>query len=274
MTADVELIEPAADLKRNAARRGSGRSAKLRIVGTQLAILIAFFAVWEAAVRFGKLNPFFFGMPTEILQNLIEWILDGSIFLNALATLNEAVSGFLLAVVLAVPIGIFLARSPFWGKVFHPFIDLANSTPRFALAPLFVLIFGLGMMTKVVLVFSVVFFVMLINTIAGASAIEKNYIRFAQLVGVSKRQLFLKVIVPATAGWLIAGMRIGAPYAIAAAVVGEMISANQGLGYLVVKYAGLLEMSKVLAAVLVLAVGGWGLNACISSLVKRLPWVR
>jgi NitT/TauT family transport system permease protein len=151
---------------------------------------------------------------------------------------------------------------------------MANSTPRFALAPLFVLFFGIGLLTKVVLVFSVVYFVMLINTIAGASSIDKNFIRLAQVSGASRLQLFTKVILPATARWLIAGMRISAPYAIAAAVVGEMISSNKGLGFMVVKYAGLLDTSKVLATILVLAVGGWGLNALFAWGARRLPWMR
>jgi NitT/TauT family transport system permease protein len=92
-------------------------------------------------------------------------------------------------------------------------------------------------------------------------------------VGVSTVQLYSKVILPATARWLIAGMRISAPYSIAAAVVGEMISSNRGLSFLVVKYAGLLETSKVLGAVLILAIGGFALNAVLSSLLKKLPWV-
>jgi NitT/TauT family transport system permease protein len=114
---------------------------------------------------------------------------------------------------------------------------------------------------------------MLISTISGTNAVDNNHVRFAQLVGVSRRQLYAKVILPATTQWLVAGMRISAPYAIAAAVVGEMISSNKGLGFLIVRYSGLLETSKVLAAVLTLAVAGWALNICLTWLFKRLPWV-
>jgi len=250
-------------------RRKPGRAT---VLATQIGILLAFVTLWQWGASAGMVNTFFFGSPAEIYQTLREWTLDGSLFLHTLTTLYEAAIGFLAAVVLAVPIGIGLARSPFWGKVFAPFIDVINSMPRFALAPLFVLFFGLGLLTKVVLVFSVAFFVMLINTIAGASSVDQNHIRFAQLVGVSRWQLLSKVILPATANWLIAGMRLSAPYSIAAAVVGEMISATRGLGYLIIKYAGLLETSKVMAAILFLALAGWVLNMGLTWLFRRLPW--
>jgi NitT/TauT family transport system permease protein len=247
--------------------------SRLRVFATQLVLLGIFGAIWQVAASQDWINSFFFGTPLEIVSTLKEWALDGTLLFNTATTLYEAAVGFVVAVIVAVPTGIALARSPFWGRVFHPFIDLANSTPRFALAPLFVLFFGLTPMTKIVLVFSVVYFVMLISTISGTNAVDKNYIRFAQLVGVSRRQLYAKVILPATTQWLVAGMRISAPYAIAAAVVGEMISSNKGLGFLIVRYSGLLETSKVLAAVMTLAVAGWALNICLTWLFKRLPWV-
>jgi len=242
------------------------------ILATQLAIVVVFASLWQLGASTGVVNTFFFGEPAEIFATLKEWTLDGSLFVNAATTLYEAAMGFIVAVVVAVPIGIGLARSAFWGRVFSPFIDIANSTPRFALAPLFVLFFGLGLVTKVVLVFSVAFFVMLINTIAGASSVDPNHIRFAQLVGVSRWELLSKVIMPATTNWLVAGMRLSAPYSIAAAVVGEMISSTRGLGYLIVKYAGLLETSKVMAALLFLAIGGWCLNRGLTWLFRKLPW--
>ena len=248
-------------------------ASRFAIIATQFALIAGVVAAWEWGVRIGYINEFFFGAPSEIYKVLRVWILDGSLFYHAAMTLWEAALGFSIAVVVAVPIGIALARSPFWGKVFSPFIDIANSTPRFALAPLFVLIFGVGLVTKAILVFSVVFFVMLINTIAGASSVDPNHIRFAQLVGVSRWQLFTKVIMPATTNWLIAGMRLSAPYSIAAAVVGEMISSTSGLGFLVIRYAGLLETSRVMAALLFLALGGWSLNLFLTWLFRRIsPW--
>jgi NitT/TauT family transport system permease protein len=273
MTASTAGSAPggAADRPQAAKRKGRWTGA-LGVAVTQVCIIVVFTALWQWGASAGWINSFFFGEPAEIYATLKEWTLDGSLFQNTAVTLAEAALGFSIALLIAVPVGIWLARSKFWGRVFSPFIDVANSTPRFALAPLFVLFFGLGLVSKIVLVFSVAFFVMLINTIAGASSVDQNHIHFARLVGVTRWQLLSKVILPATAIWLIAGMRLAAPYSIAAAVVGEMISATQGLGYLIVKYAGLLETSKVLAAVLFLAIGGWLLNMALTWLFRRLPW--
>jgi len=266
------IAEASSDASKMPPARRRRSPTPAAILATQLGIVVIFASLWQLGASTGVVNTFFFGEPAEIYAALKQWALDGSLFVNAATTLYEAAMGFIAAVVVAVPIGIGLARSPFWGKVFSPFIDIANSTPRFALAPLFVSFFGLGLVTKVILVFSVAFFVMLINTIAGASSVDPNHIRFAQLVGVSRWQLLSKVIMPATSNWLIAGMRLSAPYSIAAAVVGEMISSTRGLGYLIVKYAGLLETSKVMAALLFLAIGGWCLNRGLTWLFRKLPW--
>ncbi|MBV6756687.1 ABC transporter permease [Rhodococcus opacus] len=259
---------------RKATRRRKSEVNPVAVRGTQIAIVVAALALWEFAAQQLWIDSFFVGQPSAIAESLWGWITDGSLLRNAWVTFSEAASGFVIAVVLAIPIGIFLARNKFWGSVAKTFVDLANSTPRFALAPLFVLFFGLGPAPKVVLVVSVVFFLMLINTIAGVESIDDNLLRMGRLLNASKFQTFRKLILPATGEWLIAAMRMSAPYALAAAVVGEMISSTEGLGYLVVKYAGLLETSKVFAAVFCLALCGWTLNAIATGLAQRTPWMK
>lgn len=240
----------------------------------QVVALVAFLGLWEIAARQKWIDPFFWGQPSKIFQDLWSWVKDGSLFTNTAVTFLEAAVGFVIAVVIAVPLGIFLARSPWWYRFTSPLIDIANSTPRFALAPLFVLFLGLGYMSKIVLVISVVLFPVLINTMAGVKAIDDNLFKMAYLINTSRLQMLTKVIVPATGPWLIAAMRLSAPYALAAAVVGEMISANQGLGYLVVKYSGLLDTSATLAAVFMLALCGWALNALATWGAGRAPAMR
>jgi NitT/TauT family transport system permease protein len=254
--------------------REQRRRHRLSVVLTQIGIVVAVFGVWQLLVELDWLNSFFFGSPVLIFTRFARWVADGSLFIHTLVTLYEAAVGFVIAVVFAIPIGLFLARSRFWDRVTRPFIDMANATPRFALAPLFVLIFGLGVTTKVVLVISIVFFIMLINTMAGVKAIEEDYVRLGMVAGATKMQLFGRVIVPATGGYVIAGLRLSVPYALAGAVVGEMLSGSEGLGYLVAHEAGLLDTSGVLAAVLVLAILGWALNALVALAVARTPWAR
>lgn len=250
------------------------RRFRTKVLITQLVLVVAFIGLWQIGVSLGIINHFYWGSPALIWQHLAKWVLDGSLFGNILTTLYESSLGFVISVVTAVPIGMALARSRFWDRVTLPFVDMANATPRFALAPLFVLAFGLGSQMKIALVITVVFFIMLINTMAGVKAIEEDYIRLGQISGASRVQLFTRVIAPATSGYVLAGLRLSVPYALAAAVVGEMLSGSSGLGYLVTNEAGLIDISGVLAAVIVLAIIGWALNALVTFAVSRTPWVR
>jgi NitT/TauT family transport system permease protein len=254
--------------------RGLRRRTRTRVLATQLGLVVGFIALWQILGNLGIINSFLFGSPWGIAQILWRWIADGTLLTNTAVTLYEAAVGFVIAFVIAIPLGIALARSSFWDRVTSPFIDMANATPRFALAPVFVFIFGLGSMMKIALVFSVVFFVLLINTMAGTKAIEEDYIRLGRISGASRAEMFGKVILPATGGYILAGLRLSVPYALAAAVVGEMFSGNSGLGYLVSNQAGLLVINGVFAAVIVLALFGWALNSIVNALVARTPWAR
>jgi NitT/TauT family transport system permease protein len=267
--------QPSEFVGQSAGRRPVRRGRRsLWINLTRLGLLVGFFGLWQLAVDMKWLDQFLYGSPSGIASKLHLWLSDGTLFQNLWATFFEAGIGFAIAVTAAVPIGMILARSPFWDRVMQPFIDMANATPRFALAPLFVLLFGLGRTTKVFLVISIVFFIMLINTLAGVKAINEDYIRLARVSGATRFELFVRVILPATGGFLVAGLRLSAPYALAGAVVGEMLSGSEGLGYLVVNQSGLLDTAGVLAAVLILAVVGGVLNQVVTILVKRTPWVR
>lgn len=255
-------------------RRGGSAKRRTTVHLTQLAIVATFFVVWQVLVNSGVIDPLNFGSPTEVASKLGEWITDGTLLHNFWVTFYEAGIGFVIAVVAAVTIGIVLARSPFWDKVTQPFIDMVNATPRFALAPLFVLLVGIERTSKIVLVVSIVFFIMLVNTLAGVKAVNEDYVRLGKVCGGSKREIFAKVILPATGGYVMAGLRLSVPYALGGAVVGEMLAGSEGLGYLVANQAGLLEMSGVLAAVLILAIVGWGVNGIVTILVRRTPWAR
>lgn len=250
------------------------RRHRLMVVVTQVGLVAIALIAWQIGADTGLINTFFFSSPVEIWEKLIRWAVDGTLLSNTLVTLYEAFVGFIISVVLAIPIGMFLARSSFWDAVTRPFIDMANATPRFALAPLFVIMFGLGSMMKVALVFTVVFFIVLINTIAGVKAVEEDFVRLGRISGASRGALFGKIIIPAAGGYILAGLRLAVPYALAAAVVGEMLSGSSGLGYLVANQSGLLILSGVYAAVLVLALLGWALNSLVNFIVTKTPWAR
>lgn len=239
-------------------------------VAVQLALVAVALGLWELAARTKVYDTFFFSSPSLIAGRLSQWVSDGSLLRNTYATLSEAFIGFVIASLLGIPLGIVLGRSTFWENVARPFIDMGNSTPRFALSPLFILWFGLGLVSKVAVVVSIVFFIMVINTTAGVRAVSRDHVRMLQLMGATRGQLFRKVLLPSVREWILAAIRLSTPYALAGAVIGEMIAATQGLGYLIVQRAGNLDTSGVMAAILVLALLGWGLNAAVDFTVRRL----
>lgn len=255
-------------------RRKKRRKSRGPVLLTQLGIVVGLIALWQILGNLGLLNTLLFGSPLGVGQTLWKWILDLSLFMNAFITLYEAFLGFAIAFVLAIPIGVILARSPFWDRVTDPFVDMANATPRFALAPVFVFIFGLGSSMKIALVFTVVFMVLLINTMAGAKAVEEDYVRLGQVAGANRWQVLARVILPAAGGYILAGLKLSVPYALSAAVVGEMLSGSTGLGSVVTQQAGLLIVNGVYASVIVLAVFGWGLTSLVNWLLSRTAWAR
>jgi NitT/TauT family transport system permease protein len=265
----IATVSPDGSVNRAAQRR---RRRRALVTATQIGLVVVALAAWQIGADAGFINTFFFSSPVEIWEKLVRWAVDGTLLSNTLVSLYEAFLGFIISVVLAIPIGMFLARSTFWDAVTRPFIDMANATPRFALAPLFVIMFGLGSTMKIALVFTVVFFIVLINTIAGVKAVEEDFVRLGRISGASRGALFMKVIIPAAGGYILAGLRLAVPYALAAAVVGEMLSGSSGLGYLVANQSGLLILSGVYAAVLVLALLGWALNSLVNFAVSKTPW--
>lgn len=241
---------------------------ELIVWAVRLAIFVVVVVSWEVAASTGAINPFFWGQPTGIGRYLVQWSQDQLPY-DLIITLQEAFYGLVIGAVGGIVLGIWLGLSPFWRAVFQPYIDLANSTPRIALAPLFLLWLGLGMASKVGVVVSIVFFIMVINTQEGVSAIHKDQFRLLQILGSNRQDRIRYVVLPASINWIKAGLRLSIPYAIAGAVIGEFVAANSGLGYRLVQEAGVLNANGTLAVVLLLAVLGALLSAASNALLSE-----
>lgn len=172
--------------------------------------------------------------------------------------------------VLGIPIGFLLARVRFLDDVSRPYMDVLNATPRMALVSLFVLWFGLGISSKVVLTFSVVIFVFIINTYAGVKGVEDDYLLVGRLLGASRWQLEMKIVLPAIVPILFAGLRLGVAYALSATIVAEIVAANNGLGFLIAQRTGVLDAGGALAATVVLMIIAWVINQIPQLLERRL----
>jgi NitT/TauT family transport system permease protein len=226
----------------------------LGIVMGQLALGLAFLAIWEVAVRLRIADPFIFGQPTKVFQFLLLEAIPGKeLWVDTAYTMMGTALAFVLGGLLGIGCGLLLVEFRRAGDLFRPYITLLNSLPRVALAPLFIVWFGLGLTSKVVLGMSLVFFILLLNTMAGALAVDPDLVRLCRSLGASRWTIFRKITLPASAPSIFAGLKLGLVYALLGVVVGEMIGAINGLGMRVVLYSNLFEMNKVFALLLFLA---------------------
>lgn len=253
-------------------RAGASRSRKvLARAGGALTTLAGFLIIWEALVRLFNVKTYLVPPPSTVAMELVRRfprILDST----GVTTLEIAV-GFAIAVLLAIPMALAVAFSPWVERNVYPAIVTFTIIPKIAIAPLFIIWFGFGLAPKVLLVFLLSFFPMLVNNIAGFRSVSSEILDFARSTGARSWRLFVKIRLPASLPFMFVGMKIGATNAVTAAVVAEFVASNKGLGYLLLEYNGDLETAAVFATVVVLSVFGLALYYLVE-LVERLaiPW--
>jgi NitT/TauT family transport system permease protein len=240
------------------------------VQAVRILLTALFFGCWETAARWGYLDPFFFGKPSAIMEDLFHLVVSGEVFFHAWITLQEALIGFFLGAALGIGMAFALAASPFWAKVLDPFIFLLYGIPRIALAPLFILWFGLGIASKVVFAFALVFFLVFFNTFAGIKGVDKDMVNAVKVMGASRGQLLYKVILPSISPWVLAGLKSGVGMSLLGAIVGEYVGGNAGLGWMINAAAGLFETTRVFSALVALGILVLLINEVINRLERRL----
>ena len=231
----------------------------LSILGWRLAIIVVGLSFWQFAS--GRLiKSFWISSPSAIWHQLVEWVVTGELWINLEVTLTETILGFVFGAIAGVLFGLALGLNRRLAAVLDPFVVAFYSLPKIALAPLFILWFGVGLSSKVVLAMFVVFFLVFYNTYAGTLAVEEELVDVLRLMGASKAQIVRKVILPSALIWIFTGMKSSVPYALIGAVVGEMMASNRGLDYLIQAAAGQYDTGGVFAALFVLMIIATGLH--------------
>ncbi len=260
---DADATPGAVPLELREPELGDGRPVArnewLTVWAWRLGIIIVGLGFWEYAS--GRLiKPFWISSPSVIWRQLGEWIATGELWLHVEVTLTETVMGFAFGAVSGVAVGLALGLNRRLAAVLDPFIVAFYSLPKIALAPLFILWFGVGLTSKVVLATFVVFFLVFYNTYAGTLAVEAELVDVLRLMGARRSQIVRKVILPSALIWIFTGMKSSVPYALIGAVVGEMMASNKGLGYLIEAAAGQYDTGGVFAALFVLMIIATGLH--------------
>lgn len=241
----------------------------LQVRLAQIATLVGVLLAWQWAS--GKMvNPLFISDPLSVLKRLVAWIANGSIFEHAGITLFEAVSGLLIGSVFGIVLGVVLGRAPFIARLLKPYIFGFNALPKIALAPLILLWVGLGYDAKVVFVAIVVFFLAFFNTFVGVREVDVDLVDSVRVMRADRWQLISKVIVPSASTWIFAGFQLAVPYALIAAILGEMIAADAGLGYVLVRAGAASDTAGMLAALTIVGLLALTIHQLVDRLQRRL----
>lgn len=233
----------------------------------RIAIALSIPLLWEAAGRLT--GSTWISTPSLVAQRLSTWASDGLAF-NIATTIEEIATGLALGSACGVLCGLVLGRMPVLAGILRPIIVALYSVPLIALAPLFIMLFGLGQMPQIVLVTIVVFFLIFFNTFAGAEAVDEELIRALRLMGASRAEVFRKVIGPASVVWITGGLKVALPYALVAATTGEMLGSRGGIGFLLNNAAQQFDMTSLYAALVILMVLGLLVSGLAARLESRL----
>lgn len=232
----------------------------LSTIGLGLPALLAFALLWELAPRLGWMNPIFFPPLSQVLVALQEMIVSGLLAEHIGISLERAAIGFLLAVAVAIPLGLLMGRYPLFEKISDFLVQTLRNTSQFALLPVFILVLGIGEASKIAITFYAAVFFLLINTIVGVKTVDPLLVKAARSMGTSEWDLFRKVILPSAVPSIVAGARLGVKSSLFSVIAAEMLAAQSGIGYLIHNSSLMLETDRMYAGILTLTIVGFLLN--------------
>ena len=264
--AGTAATAPASD---KSAVRAAAWRRQVIVNGWRLLLTAVLLVAWEVAAT-TVTTPFWISQPTRVFDRLVTLTMNGLLFWHVAATLQSALLGLALGGVVGVVLGILLGARPRIAEVVDPLLMGLNSLPRVALAPLFIIWFGIGLPSKVILAFSLVVFPVLINTYQGVRGVDQSLVDVLRTMRASGWQIARRVILPSTLPWIMAGLRIGLGMSLIGAVVGELVGANRGVGYYVEAAAANFDTTGVFAGLVILMVLTIALNELMKLIEARL----
>ncbi|HEX2885202.1 ABC transporter permease [Vineibacter terrae] len=244
------------------------------------AIVALALAAWEAASRLGWLSPFSFPPPSRVAEGFMELATIGfpdgiRLAQHLVVTVTRIVEGFIVAMVLAIPLGLLIGRTPVLDRLLAPIVVFARSIATLSLLPLAIVWFGIGEGSKIFLIGYACFWVMLSNTIAAAKYVDPILLRAARTMDIAGLRLFFRILLPATLPRLLAGARVALGVGFMVIVGAEMIATVRGLGALIMEARNFYRTDISLVGMAALGLLGVVLTTGLAALEARLlPWQR
>jgi NitT/TauT family transport system permease protein len=258
-------------------RSADARISRGRLALYQALLVGALFAFWYLMTEpiliseaSAKNTAFFFGRPLQVIKVVIEWFVSGKIYPHLAITLWETLLAFAIGSVLGLAIGLWLALAPTASAIAEPYITAFNAMPRVILAPIFAVWFGLGVLSKVALGVTLVFFIVFFNVYQGVKEVSPVVLANARMLGASKRQLLRYIYLPSATSWVFSSLHTSVGMAFVGAVVGEYLGSARGVGYLILQAEGVFDINTVIAGILVLTLFALLLDFAVTKIEARL----
>ena len=217
----------------------------------QILLLAVFLGAWEW-LSLALHADFWVSRPSQVISALFIWYQSGELFPDLRITLTEAGVGFVIGSIAGAVVGFVLGWVRKLGDLFEPFVLSLYTLPKIALAPLFVLWFGIGITNKIMFSAMLVFFMVFFTTYQGTRQVDEDLVENARLLGASQWSIWRKIAVPYAAVWVFTGLRIGLPYALIGAIVGEFVAAEAGVGFRIKEATSFFNTAAVFAGLLIL----------------------
>ena len=241
----------------------------LSALGHRSLLLVALLSLWETAPRLGLIDAVFLPSFSEVIAAGWQLAQAGQLYDDVAASLLRALSGFLIAVVLIVPLGLAIGWYARLGNLLNQFIEICRNTAPLALLPVFILLLGIGELSKISMVVYSCAWPLLLNTIAAVKQVDPLLIKSARTMGATPQQLFRKVILPASLPTIFVGIRLASASAMLVLVASEMVGAKAGLGYLIINSQYSFLIPQMYFGILGITVIGLAFNAVLEALERR-----
>lgn len=243
-----------------------GRRRRMLVLAGRVLLLLLTGGTWEFLARMDLMPAAFIGQPSVFMPMMIHELFGGSILSAMSETLSATLIAFVLGGILALLSALLLHTWPLLKAIVDPYLNALNALPRVALVPLFIIWFGLGPASKIVSGISLMYFILLYNTMAGAQSVDPDHVSLAHSLGLPQQHIFWRVVLPTAAPAIFTGLRLGLIYTLLGVVTAELIAGGKGLGSLISYYSNTFNANGVFAVLLVLVI----LADLLSAIMTRM----
>jgi len=252
-------------------RRAAGLGAWLRQRAGAVLVVAVLLVAWEISVRLLGVKEYLLPAPSRIWFELAKR--SDVVIAGAWVTTQEILGGYVVAVLVSVPFALAVTYSRFMQNAIYPVVVFLQIVPKIAVAPLFIIWFGFGYTPKLLIVFLLSFFPIVVSSIAGFKAVDPEIMDFARTTGASGWKLFAKIRLPQALPDIFTGMKVGAALSATAAIVAEFVASDKGLGYLLLQYNGNLDTPMVFAVIFLLSLIGLAVYYTVEFVERiTIPW--